>query len=378
MESLMKTPRLLLWLPLGLLVLIFALDKLALVPVLREAGRSDPTPNENIIHNMRALYRKAPTDKPVLAIFGSSRSDIFKFLAPEEIERGLFLSPAEKRRMQALHFETRSVIRASELFLTYTLIENMLRERKPDLIVLEVSPEMFNKHSPFSMNLYIRNHVYDRPILRAALGFTSGDLRLEVIARLLFATYAYRWRPERAVMNLIAGERAADEGRFVAQLLLDQQKNVEPIPEDYREYPEGDIPIDVFEERFQEYTDFLERSNILMNYRNDPDELRTLSAILELCKERGVPVVVWIPYVHPVLSRRWATTEYPELHPRVVAAIEAAGVPFFRGFAAKMECRRFVDSSHLSGRCAPYLMSRILETAVTGHGPAVLKEEPAL
>ncbi len=341
---------------------VFLLDKLALIPVLREAGRAEPTANENIIYNVREVFRRAPVDRPVVALFGSSRSDIFKFMAPAELKKALHLTAAEKTTLAGQHFETRSIIRASELFLAYTLIESMLRERKPDLVVLEVSPEMFNKNSPFNMNLYIQNHVYDTAILKAAPGFTSGSLRAEVINRLLFATYAYRWRPERAVENLIRGETAA-QSRFLTQILLDRQPNVEPLPADYKEYEEGDIPADVFEKRFVQYTEFLVNENILMRYENDPDEVKALAAILELCRERGVRVVVWMPYVHPILARRWAATDYPAIQPQVEATVRAAGVPFFKGFSYNMACRRFVDASHLSGRCAPYLMARILETA---------------
>lgn len=366
----MKIPRILYFYLILLFALVFALDKLALIPVLREAGRDDPTPNENIIYHMRGLYRGAPRDRPVIALFGSSRSDIFKFLAPEEIARGVELTGAEKEKLRGLHFETRSVIRASELFFAYALIENMLRERRPDLIVLEISPEMFNRNSPFNMNLYLRNHVYDRPILKAALGFTSGGLRMEVVNRLLFPTYAYRWRPERAIENLIRGRKASD-ARFLAMLLLERQKNVEPLPADYREYPLGEIPEDVFEKRFEKYTDFLKRENILRDYENDPDELRVLEAIFELARRHRVPLVAWTPYVHPILSRTWATTTYPEMAPELERVVAGSGYPYFRGFAYPMRCRRFVDSSHLSGRCAPYLMARILETAESKYGASI-------
>ena len=352
---------------------LFALDKLALIEGLRAYGRPEPTPIENILIHLRRVadeLQKDEHEKPVYVIFGTSRSDRFKNLHPDVIRSAPELTQAEKDELLNVRFETRAILKASEMFLQFTLLETMVRAgANPDLIIMEVSPEMFNGGGPYNMNLYVSNHIYDQTLLRKTLAFLDGRARYEAVKRLFFATYAYRFRPERALMNFFRGVRPAEQSHGAS--LLGMFDPIQALPENYEDFEEDDIPPEVFEKRFEGYADHLEKANVLMNYRFEQAEYDAFVAILDMVREKNVPLVLWTPYVHETLEKRWRSNMnrennpvYPELWPEIAER----DIPYFNASAHDMRCRRFTDSSHLSARCSPYLMWEIVKTARARYG----------
>ena len=352
-----------LWYPILLVCLILLVDKLALIEGVRKYGRADPTPLENILTFVRQKLsprlRDDRREKPIVFFLGTSRSDIFRHLHPATIRETPFLTSEEKDLLLGMEFETRAILKASELFLQFALLEALLRDgARPDLVVLEVSPEMFNGGSPFHMRRYLRGDIFDYTLLWKSLDFLEGDLRKEAWTRFFSATYAFRFRPERALGNFLRGKEAGDGGYAVS--LLDLYAALQPLPENLQDYEAENIPEKIFAERFRGYADYLERENVLMNYRHDPAEMGALLSILDMALAAKIPLVVWIPYVHPELERRWRKSP---VYPEVDGEIRNRGFPIFFGPKTRFECRYFTDSSHLSGRCTPYLMRQILKTA---------------
>lgn len=358
----------LLLIPLFLTLSIFLLDKLALVEAIRDYGRPEPTPIENVlIHLQTAAAEMQNSEQPVYFILGTSRSDRFKYLDRTNILAAPEITTAEKQNLLNIKFETRAILKASELFLQYTLLESVVRQGgRPALTIVEVSPEMFNAGSPFNMRLYLSNHIYDLTLLRKTLSFLEGPLRYETLKRLAFPTYAYRFRPERALTNFLRGYRPM-EAQFAVSLMR-LFEPIQPLPENYEDFEAENIPPEIYRQRFTGYADFLEKENILMNYRYDPAELRALIAIMNLAQTENLPLVLWTPDVHETLEVKWGKMGENPIHPRVTPEIGKHGIPYFNASTHNMLCRRFSDASHLSGRCSPYLMTQIIEMARSKYG----------
>lgn len=349
--------------PVLIFLLIFALDKLATIPSIRKYGRPEYTPMENILVNLkRSIEDRRAGAKPLHVLLGTSRSDRFKYMTGGRIRLGDGLSQEDQKALLGIQFETRGVIRASEFLIQYVLIRKILEAtRSPDLVILEMSPEMFNKNSPFGMSNQINDNIYSLPTLQGTLDFVSGKNFKEVRNRLLFHSYAFRFKPERAVERAISGKPATSNN--MAVFLLQSQKSIEELPDTYRDYHRDQIPEEVYQERFVGYTNFLKKENILMNYEFDRQEKDALFASLELLKKAKIPVVVWIPYVHPILSREWEKTDYVQFEPEILARLTKLQVPVHDASRNPPECIRFSDSSHLSSKCGPSLMADIQQTA---------------
>ncbi len=344
--------------PLLLALLVFLVDKVALIPGLMDAGRAEMTPFENMVNTLTPLLQQ--DRRPVIFTLGTSRSDIFHYLSPATI-RGSGLSQAEKQRLLRATVETRGVIRASEMFLSYAIIHRIVEENiRPDLIVLEVSPEVFNKNSPYHLVGQLHDQVFSWKILKDAFFYVKGRAALLTLEKILFVSYGYRFRPERALSNLAKGKRI--ETQNIATAILLSRPTVEDIPANYLDFPEKNMPAEIYAQRFRGYADYLIAESILKNYSYDESEKMILLAALNMIRDNNLPVVVWMPPVHPVLQEEWKNRDIPEKNMELKALLKNLNVAYFSGPDDVPVCDRFSDASHLSRRCGPAVMNKILDT----------------
>ncbi len=355
----MRNEKLILY-PLLIVILIFALDKLALIPSIRDYGRPDMTPMENMQTNLATIAKT--NSNPDVLVFGTSRSDIFKFIHPSELPTAPAINSKDKKLLLSTYIETRGVIRASELFVTYAMLRSIIDDgMRPEAVLVEVSPEMFNKNSSFNIYRQIIDQIYPVRYMIELLWFTKGKPFKEALNRTLFASYAYRFRPERAISRIITGKKVSRNN--MAVFLLGQVPVTETLPNGYRDYEPGNIPPDVFQERFIGYLNTLKENGTMMNFEYDPAELEILHRIINVAKENKIKLILWRPPLHPVYNAAIGNTVYREHESGILKVMKDSGFPVINGEKLKMECNRFVDASHVSGRCAPWLMAHIIRSA---------------
>lgn len=347
--------------PILLFLFIFSLDKLAGIHAIRKYGRPPLTPMENILFTADEILKKREAEKPerpLHMVLGTSRSDIFQFLGKKTITDAAYPDEEGKKALVSVDYDTRLVVRASELFVHYTILERIARNKtRPDRILVEISPEMFNKNSPFSTWHQLNDHIYDRKLMSGLLPVLDGREQQEILFRLMFPTYSYKFLPEKALSNFINGIDVT-KGNLATVLLIGRSP-VHELKGDYKDFPLDDFPRKEYNKRIKQYTKFLVDRNIMMKYEFSNQELNLLKSIVELGRKNHLNIVFWIPKVHPLLEKEWKKSDFMKHREEVYGVIRESGYPFFDGWGADFECLRFVDSSHLSARCAPYLMHRI-------------------
>jgi hypothetical protein len=355
--------------PFFIFALIFLLDKIALIPPIWEAGRGPQTPIDNLVESLRSHIeaygqrKKSGESRPLVLFLGSSRSELFRHLTERSIRAAPSISERERKVLLSTYFEPRMAYKAADMFIQMLLIERLLEMRpRPDLTILEFSPEMLNANGPASIHRYIEESIFPLHQLYGFLPILQGEERREVLNRLLFASYAARFRPERLLGRLLDTDRSDGAQQF-ARAYLAGRPPVEEIPRSYIDYDSRAIPEEVYQERFLGYANYLKNDFVLKNYAIHPSELLSLYRILDLAAANELRIAIWIPPVHPVLTAYWNETEYPKRYPEIVAEIEKRGFPLIRGSSTGIGCSRFVDSSHLSARCATHLALDLLKGA---------------
>lgn len=380
-----------LFLPIALLGLVLLIDKIALIPVVRDAGRRETTPMENLRVNFATVLERLkksqkagqaieagqaqPQTAPYIFL-GSSRSEIFQALHPDVIRAAPGLRADRRAEFLQANFETRGIVRAADVWLQYLMAGVVVDSGiQPKLLLIELSPEMLNESNPHGIQNRIGINVYDPPELWDLLRSATGELRYDTALRLLFTAYNYSLRPEGALRNLAAGKTYRDNGAL-AMLMLSQQPSVKPLPADYVDYPINAIPPDQYQLRFVGYTNHLAKHDILKDYRFSPTQFGVLRLLLERLRGTDLPVLFWFPPVHPELAERRAAllagvasdanagAEGLTVGAKSEAAyaeIRAAGFPLIDARESELACRYWTDASHLSDRCAPEVLQYLLD-----------------
>ena len=366
-----KEKRILLLYPLALFLIVFALDKLSLLPDFAKYTRGKSiTRVENIRTAIQkragSLAAKPRGAKLDVFFLGTSRSEFINNLHPEVIRRDPYTNQREKKILGRADYNLLGVYKASE-FLRYYLSLRALLEAgpRPDLIAVEIGPELYNDSAPISIQRIIaRNHIERKYLLDVFRLVTKRDLKHELLNRYLFPTYALKIRPETYFANKRSGKTYM-RGAHIAALVIHKRSTLH-IP---KNWDFGDRNIDTiskkdYAERIQGMTDNIEKKTFLRNYKFSRDELNFLDAVLELSAKNKIPAVVWTAHVHKSLDDAAARAGYYRLHHgRVKKMLKRRKAPFIDFRRVKPPCRWFVDASHYSPRCYPWIMTRLLEFA---------------
>ncbi len=368
----------LLFVPVALLALVLIADKIALIPAVRDAGRREATPMENVAINLKTrlkqerLVASGPSktyQRPVIFL-GSSRSEIFQTLHPDSIAAAPGLSPADRTAVSALRYETRGIVRAADLWLQYVMADAVFETGfQPASLVIEISPEMFNHNNPHGVQNRMGVNVFPARLLADLFQCGTGDVRLATGLRLAFLSYNYNLRPERSLRNMLNGKDYLELGAM-ARMLLWQQPSVQPLSPQYVDYRIDRVPPKVYKKRFPGYTRHLVENDILRDYEFSETQARILKRFIERLQSKKINAVFWSPPVHPVLetARRLRIDSHrPERQRDMIAMIEAAGFAYVDVRQAELPCRYWTDASHLSDRCAPAVV-RFIQQRAPGFG----------
>lgn len=363
--------------PLLLLLLLLIVDKIALIPAVRDAGRKPPTPIENLRNAIQFTRPEAARDpRPEIVVLGTSRTKNFEYLHPDTIERDPYLSPARRSRLLGMRFETGTILPAADMLVQYVYAREYLASKvRPRLMVLEVSPPAFNKNSNNNLELFMHGNVFDYEVLLKLAGIVQPDRWGLVGTKVAFASYAYGFRPENALRNLIRGRTYRDSAEDAMRLIL-MMPRTKAIPADYDDQPEEPQASVNYRQRIDEYTDYVE-GMYLRRFEFDTAELKLLDRILSEATKANQPIVLWKPRSHPHLEKRSAELGFERAFVQVETLIRARGVPYYDAARdVEFACRRHRDASHQSARCMPYLMDRIVDVAVERY-PDLLKPAKA-
>lgn len=356
--------------PLALIVLVLIVDKIALIPVIRDACRRESTPMENVARNLERLLQKQTliasesADRRSRVLFlGSSRSEIFQSLHPTTIQKAAGLAPAERESMIRMEFETRGIVRAADVWLQHVMADVLLRsEVRPDYLVVEVSPEMFNENNPHGIQNRIGINVYGQDLLWDLFWSSTGKTKYETGLRLAFLSYNFSMRPEHALRNWMSGKSYLDSD-YLARMLLSQQKSVEPLPEGYVDYPIDAIPPDEYKKRFVGYATHLLTNDILRDYRFSETQQGVFNLMVDRLRAANINAVFWSPPVHPELANARAQRIDADRQAEITKKVQASGFVFVDVTEQDLNCKYWTDASHLSDRCAPETLQFILERA---------------
>jgi len=342
--------------PILLFLLVFTVDKVACSAEVVQKTRAEQTPVEHLLRNIDTLKATGPERRPWVVFLGSSRSELFQHLHPTHIRSSSLAAP-EQALLDHFYLETRLPFKAASTLANFSFLERLLRPGTlPDLIILEYSPEMLNENGPFNSGLFLQGNILDRPLLEQIFPFLDLKSKLDVLFRLSFPAFHYHIRIERV---FTAGPDDFDSA--LTGMLFAHRQRTTPLPPEYQDYPVGEIPPQIYQERFLDYSDYLKNDFILKDYTISQVELHALRESIELARRANVPILLWIPPVHKELSERLASTDYREQGPQIEREL-ASRVPLFR-VPESFACQRYVDSSHLSARCSPELAFTLLEQA---------------
>ena len=290
---------------------------------------------------------------------------MFQALHPDEIRRAPGLDPAARDRLLTSRYETRGIVRAADAWLEYVMADTLLASGlAPEVLYVEVSPEMFNENNPHGVQNRIGVNVYNARLMWDLFWNSAGDARTAAGLRVMFLSYNYSLRPEAAVQNLMRGKTYLDNSS-VSLMLLAGQASVMPLPPGYVDYPVDQIPPDEYQKRFVDYTTHLVTNDILRQYRFSETQARVFDYLVDRLQAAAADgqfkVVFWSPPVHPLLYAARERLLDQAGQARIVAKIKSAGFTYIDVRAADLDCKLWTDASHLSDRCAPAALQYLIE-----------------
>ena len=352
-----------------LLVLIFCVDKVALIPTvqLNFTNAAAVNPYLETLDNQEppvSLHK----DRTVW-IFGSSRSQPFaRFPVDEQTKADPFLTPAEKEKVLATSFESFTYPAANPYLFLTRLHQLLDRGLKPDLIAIELSPSALNKNRSIN-NVITMEGIPVKTVLRHPESFPY-EMQKDILLSRLFATYRYKtnffdlllWRPRKqaAMFDQLGGLEA-----FQNQ----NRKFKDRVNRVFHDHEWGDLPLqakDQNERRLQldDFTEFHEKL-YYVGWVADPSLVDAIVTMARIGKENSIPVIVFKPYVYPALNE--LKTKYgfdKNILPGLKSRLQAYNVHYIDfNESQTIKCSYFIDASHLSNRCITEMSARLLQSA---------------
>ncbi|NCN08759.1 MAG: DUF1574 domain-containing protein [Leptospira sp.] len=364
--------------PVLIFLIIFCIDKLSIIPSIQKLGRIENSPLENIANGVAKIYKKKKIEnelqtkllkessnltdsKKSAVVLGTSRSDILKFSERDFIQQSKFITQKEKEKLLQFEIETRSVVKASDFLYHLILFKNIVDSGyKPNLVIIEVSPETTNLNSPFHAKTQYTTNILKYQFLIELSQIAEKSWLKTVLTSVLFPSSYYKFKPEKAISNLIAKKDYLSDNNVIEA--YEFFPATAALPTSYEDYEVKSFPLNKFQERIVDYSNHLHKDNILRNYQISTSELALFDLLLKEIKSSKIPVVFWRPKVHPYYYAIQMQEGLAEIDSLLENKIKEAGYSYINLQNTSMNCDFFTDSSHHSGRCAPEILSKILST----------------
>lgn len=373
--------------PFFVFFIIFSIDKLAYFENIRKYGRTGNTGLENIRDGMDLIWEKRllesrnvlhPSDnrdrprsplteqsqknqteeKQVIVIFGTSRSERLKFNHPKNVESSSFLSRADKRIIGGLDLETRLTDRGSEFMYNLFLLNAMFESGyKPDLVLFELSPEMFNENSYAGFHYQWSSNIFPLEFIREIFPLVSNDWKKKMLYSLLFPSSYYKFQPIKALLNAMKGEDYKTHNETYP--ILQHFPTLQAISQNYDDVPVHTNSGELYEERILGYSRQMFESYFYRDYEFSETERNLFVKILKIAQKSEVPFLFWRPRLHPQYNQM-IEKRIPESADDIFQEYtEKYNQPFYNAQKDSFQCDSYSDSSHLSSRCSPELLIKL-------------------
>jgi hypothetical protein len=350
-----------------LLLIIFAIDKLVLIPVvkLNFTNAAAANPYEETLEDLDPPVQE--NRERTVWVFGSSRSMPFlRFPVDSQTKVDPYLTGPEKEVVLRTSFLA-FTYSAANPYLYLTRLHQLLdRGLKADLIAIELSPSALNRNRSIN-NVIIMEGI---PLVTAWKHPESYpyELRKDILLSRLFATYRYKtdfvalltWRPRK---EALAFEKLGGAEAF--QMATGGMRN--RVDRVYREEEWNDLPLSggdpaLRAQRFELFTRFHEEL-YFSGWQLDPALIDAIVAMTRIGHEQGIPVVVFKPALYPTMNALKSKYGYEtEILPELLARMQPyEGIYVDMNEPGRMKCQFYTDASHLSPRCFTELSARLLE-----------------
>ncbi len=361
----MQSARYMLFYPILLIAVLIGVDRLLTLPGILEQGRGEDTPVENlrgtvpIIHTRLKQTAGAATPPKRTALFvGTSRSLAFAQLTPERIAKNPLLSADQRALLGRYETNAGLALVLQDMLTTLQIVDAVAAEEDPvDLVVFEVPPYLLYGALVARTRWY--DSVQGADFIERHFDVLPGGLRDDAMARWLFRTYDYKFRPERALSNLISPESAPIFDAATAMTML--RSTVDP-EELFRPRIPGENPS-------AENLELLESEiKVLLGdgaYRDMDPSMALLPAYrrsIQMLRDADIDVVLWMSPVHRFLVDRVYRRHNTDglLMSRYFDVIRETDLPYYNGNAVLDRCDEWHDAGHMAGRCYPLLAAEIL------------------
>ncbi|HNA78910.1 MAG TPA: DUF1574 family protein, partial [Turneriella sp.] len=351
-DSRMKQKRYWLYYPVLLLVLLFVADKALLCRShngVTEGGGIRLTETARIRLDKEASFVARKPGARTVVVFGSSRSERFNLLKQEN-QISEYLNPKQKEQIQQTQFLVYAQVGAQMVAYYHALDHLWRRNMIPDAVVLELGPELLelehkNNHGKSE---FIFADEYDYEYYRFLEKYGKKSVAEEARARLLFAGYAIKPRPELLVHDY----------RGKAQDEQPEYSLIEKYVRSYKDYLDSDLTGKLREERVGQFVTMY--GNNYKIFAVDPLMDESLRRIVKMAKEKNVPLLLYKPFVHEELKAVLDKTPYAPAVDRYAKELVGGTVSFHYASQNDYQCKYWSDASHYSTRCTPEIMYHLL------------------
>jgi len=341
-----------LYYPLLLLTVLFIADKALLC-----RSRDGVTEGSGIRLNETARIRldkeasfvARPPGMRTVVVFGSSRSERFNLLK-QETRLSEYLSEKQKAEILSTQFLVYAQVGA-QMVAYYHALEHLWRRNLiPDAILLELGPELLelehkNNHGKSE---FIFSDEYDYDYYRFLVKYGKQSVAEEARARLLFAGYAVKPRPELLLYDY----------RGKAQEEQPEYSLLEKYVRSYKDYLDSELTGKLREERIGQFITMY--STNYKVFAVDPLMEQSLRRIVAMAKEKKVPLLLYKPFVHEELKAVLDKTPYAPAIERYARELTGGTVSFHFASQDNYRCKYWSDASHYSTRCTPEIMHHLL------------------
>lgn len=359
--------RLFVYTPVVLLVLLVGVDRLATLPDVLRLGRGEPTWAESLRAIVPVVTKQLNNTRDEsgegarsVLFIGSSRSIAFSTVNAEIWRRDSRLNAGEKAILERYHGSAKLSIPLQDAINVLGVADTIAAHpEKVDAVVLEVSPYLLYNTLLAETRWY--ENISETRFLWNHNDVFPGTLRSDGLARLLFRTYNYKFKPERALKNLISGDAsrtAEDVASFFAFQSLGRASFATKGHSFSGTRPTAAEVKYMRAELGNAFTDGL--------YRGIDREMALVPAFkrtAQTLEQSGVKLILWLPPLHRVM----VDLVYRKLNQdgrymaRYYEQIRETGLPFYNGYLVRERCDVWNDVSHISSACYPLMSATILD-----------------
>lgn len=366
--------------PLFFLLMIFAVDKIAFIPKVKNSimywKKIEPLLYESreklFVQLQRDYDSKRSQNQKSGLILGTSRS-------------GEFDTDYIKKYMPDTYTYNFSAPFGSVAYYYYWLDRILEKNMKPAYVLLEIDAVVMSAQAinyqlsySFDMGFVITHTDINRPRLKnpwkqTGKGFSVADADKYYLKQ-LFGFYKYPLKLGNIRENQEKKFMPSPDGRIREIRLGEWRENAMPFIDQVNEKKLGGIPNFFFvklssEDMKKDAVNTASRN--LAHYRAAPTQVVFLKNILNRLAHENIPVLIYVPYVNPIYYKFEKRTDkvydinkrfrqpflalLKELHKKNKMKMQIIDL----NRTKKMECRKFTDSYHLSGQCFPELTDHL-------------------